>query len=86
MLERVWKRKEPSYPVGQNIDWCSPYREQYGGSLKNEELPHDLENPGLGMNWEKTPILKDTWTPASTAALCTIAKAWKQYKHPWTDQ
>ena len=25
----------PSYPVGRNVNWCSHYGEQYGGSLKN---------------------------------------------------
>ena len=34
MLERVEKRL-PSYIVGWNVNWCSHYGEQYGGSLKN---------------------------------------------------
>ena len=29
------EKKEPSYPVGGNVNWYSPPREQYGGSLKN---------------------------------------------------
>ena len=29
------QKKEPSYAVGGNINWCSNYREEYGGSLKN---------------------------------------------------
>ena len=29
------EKKEPSYTVGGNINWCSHYGEQYGGSLKN---------------------------------------------------
>ena len=29
------KKKEPSSPVGGNVNWYSPHREQYGGSLKN---------------------------------------------------
>ena len=33
--EGVEKRK-PSYTVGRNVHWYSHYREQYGGSLKNE--------------------------------------------------
>ena len=32
--EGVEKRKL-SYAVGRNVNWCSYYREQYGGSLKN---------------------------------------------------
>ena len=29
------EKKEPSYTVGGNVNWCSHYGEQYGGSLKN---------------------------------------------------
>ena len=27
-------RREPSYTVGENVNWYNHYREQYGGSLK----------------------------------------------------
>ena len=36
MLERVWGKKEPSYTVGRNVNWCSHYGEQYRGSLKTK--------------------------------------------------
>ena len=26
-------KREPSYTVGGNVNWCSHYGEQYGGSL-----------------------------------------------------
>ena len=29
------EKKEPSYTVGGNVNWCSHYGEQHGGSLKN---------------------------------------------------
>jgi len=29
------EKKEPSYTVGGNANWCSQYGEQYGGSLNN---------------------------------------------------
>ena len=29
------EKKEPSYTVGGNANWCSHYGEHYGGSLKN---------------------------------------------------
>ena len=29
------EKREPSYTVGGNVDWCSYYGKQYGGSLKN---------------------------------------------------
>ena len=34
---------EHSYTVGGNLNWCSHYREQYGGTLKKlkMELPYD---------------------------------------------
>ena len=30
------EKREPSYTVGGNVNWYSPYGEQYGGSLINE--------------------------------------------------
>ena len=42
------EKREPSNTAGENINWYSHYREQYGGSLKHEtELPHD-PNPTNG--------------------------------------
>ena len=29
------ERREPSYIVGGDVNWCSHYGEQYGGFLKN---------------------------------------------------
>ena len=29
------EKKEPSYTVGGNVNWCRRYEKQYGGSLKN---------------------------------------------------
>ena len=29
------EKREPSYTVGRNVNWCSYYRKQYGGSSKN---------------------------------------------------
>ena len=31
----VVEKKEPSYTVGRNVNWCSHYGESYGVSLKN---------------------------------------------------
>ena len=52
------KRREPSYPVGGNVDWYSHYREQYRGSLKKLkiELPYDPAIPLLGIYPEKNMI------------------------------
>ena len=29
------EKREPSYTVGGNVNWCSHYGQQYGGSLRN---------------------------------------------------
>ena len=49
---------ENSYTVGGNVNWCSHYGEQYGGSLKKlaTELPYDPAIPLLGIYPEKTII------------------------------
>ena len=31
------KKREASYTVGGNVNWCSHYGEQYGGSSKNQK-------------------------------------------------
>ena len=36
--------------------------------------------------WRKTIIQKDTCTPTFVAALCTIAKTWKQPQCPSTEE
>ena len=82
------EKREPSYTVGGNINWCSHYGKQYGGSLKKlkTELPCDPAIPVLGTYPEKTLIQKDTCTSVFTAALFTIAKTRKQPKCPSTDE
>ena len=52
----------------------------------NIELPYDPAIPFLGIYLEKTIIHKDTCNLILTAALFTIAKAWKQPKCPSTDE
>ena len=46
------------------------------------ELPYDPAIPLLVIYPEKTIIQKDKCTPMFTAALCTIARTWKQPKCP----
>ena len=45
------EKREPSYIVGGNVNWCKHYGEQYGGSLKKLkiELPYDPRIPLLGI-------------------------------------
>ena len=52
------EKREPSYTVSGNVNWCSHYGEQYGGSVKNFkiELPYNPAIPLLGIYPEKTII------------------------------
>ena len=50
------------------------------------ELPYDSAIPLLGIYPEETISQKDKCIPVFTAALFTVAKAWKQTKCPWTDE
>ena len=36
------EKKEPSYTTGGNMNWCSHYGEQYGGSLKNQKQNYPM--------------------------------------------
>ena len=76
------EKREFSYTVGGNVNWCRHYGKQYGKQfLKNLkiELLYDPAISLLGIYPEKvkTPIWKDTCTPMFIAALFTIAKTWK---------
>ena len=50
------------------------------------ELPYNPAIPLLGIYPDKTIIQKDTCPSMFTAALFTIAKAWKQPKCPSTHE
>ena len=36
MMEKVWKKENPPYTVGGNVNWYSHYGEQYESSLKKQ--------------------------------------------------
>ena len=85
----MWRKRDPFYTVGKNINLYSHYREQYGGFLKKKteiELPYYPAIPFLGIYLDKTIIPKDTCTSMFTVALFAIARTWKQPKCPkeWT--
>ena len=70
------KKKEPSYTLGGNVNWCSRYGEQLGGPLKSKiELPYDPEIPPLDIYLKKVKALirKDTCNSMFIAALFIIA-------------
>ena len=52
----------------------------------NTEPPYDPGTLLLGICPDKTVIQNDTCTPMFTAALSTIAKAWKQPRCPLTNE
>ena len=58
------EKREPSYTVGGNVNWCSHCREQYGGSTKKLkiELPYDPAIPLLAKHPETAILQKDTWS------------------------
>ena len=85
-------RREPSYTVGGNVNWCktawSFLRKTVWRFLRKLkiELPYDPAIPLLGIYPKKNMVRRDTCTPMFTAALFTIAKIWKQPKCPSTEE
>lgn len=80
------EKREPSYPVAGNINWCNHYGEQYAGSLKiKNRVPHDPAIPLLGIYLGKTKTLLEK-IQASNVHSSIITKTWKQLKCPSTDE
>ena len=50
------------------------------------ELPYDPATLLLGIHPEEIRIERDMCIPMFTAALFTIARTWKQPRHPSTDE
>ena len=48
MLEKSVKKKELSYSIGGNVNWCSHCGEQFGGFLIKVELPYNPAVPLSG--------------------------------------
>ena len=71
------QKREPSYIVAGNINWCIHCGTQYSGSSKKPkiELPYDPTIPLLGIHLEKRKALiwKDICTPVFIAVLSTKA-------------
>ena len=84
MLERMRRKRNPSYTAGGTANWYSHYGKQSGGSSKKLriDLPYDPAIPLLGIYLEdlKTYIQKDICIPMFIAALFTEARTWKQPK------
>ena len=88
MLERVWRKGNPSYTVDGNVNWYSQLWKTVWRLLKKLkiELPYDPAIPLMGTYPEKTIIRNDTCNPMFTGALFTIARTWKQPKCPSTNE
>ena len=59
------EKREPSYTVGGDVNWCRLYGEQYGGFFKKVkiELIYDPAVPLLGIYLEKNSNLKRYMEP-----------------------
>ena len=79
------EKRDPLYTVRGNVS-CAATMKKVWRFLKQLkiELPDDPAISLLGIYLEKTLVQKDTCTPMFIAALFTIAKTWKQPKHPST--
>lgn len=88
------EKREPSCTVGGNVNWCSHYGKQFGGSSKTlkkrkeKNYPYDPAVSLLGVYPKKmkTGSQRDIHTPMFMEALFTIAKTWKQPKCPSIDE
>ena len=78
------EKREPSYPVGRNVNSNSCYGEQCGNSFNKKlevELLYDPTIPLLAIHTEETRIERDTCTLMFIAAWFTIARTWKQPRY-----
>ena len=76
-LERVWRKRNPPTLLEDSME--VPQK------TKNTAVIRSC-SPTPGHISRETPILKDTCTPKSIAALFTLAKTWKQPKCPSIDE
>ena len=88
MLERVWRKGNPlTLLVGMQTGTATMENSVEILFKKKKkkleiELPYDPAIPLLGIHTEETIIERDTCTPVFIAALCTIARTWKQPRFP----
>ena len=85
MLERVWRKGNT---VGGNVKLIQPLWKMVRRFLKKLGIkpPYDPAIPLLGTYPEETKIERDTRMPLFIAAHFTIARTWKQPRHPSTDE
>jgi len=82
-------KREPSYTVDANVNWCSHCGKQYRGPLKSKtRIAAWSSNPTPEhvSGKDDNSNLKRYCTPMFMAALLKIAKTWKQPKCPLTEE
>ena len=80
------EKREPSYTVGGNENQYSHFGAVWRFLKKLQiELPYDPAIPLLDIHTEETRIERDMCTPKFIAVLFTIARIWKQPRHPLAD-
>ena len=61
------ERRQPFYTVCENVNWCSCYGKQYGGSLKSQKqsyhIIHESQSCICIQKKMRTLFQKDPWTP-----------------------
>ena len=87
MLERVWRKGNP-LTLWWECKLVLPLWRTVWRLLKNLEtdLSYNPVIPLLGIHTKETRIKRDTCTPMFIAALCTIARTWKQPRCPLADK
>ena len=87
MTERVLRKRNPlKLLVGMQTSTAT-MRTVWRFLKKLEiELPYNPAIPLLGIHTKETRIERDTCTPMCITALFTIARTWKQPRHPSADE
>ena len=80
------EKREPSYTVGGNVNWYNHYGKQYGPTSENYTLNYHMNKQSHSWAYIQTKLEDDTCTYMFIAAVFTIAKTWKQPKHPLTGE
>ena len=84
----MWRKGNPPYTVDGNVNWCSHYGKQYGGSLKTKNrIIRWSSNPTPGhiSRRDENSNLKRYMHSSVHSSSVIIAKTWKQPKCPSTD-
>ena len=84
----MWRKGKPSCIAGGNVNWYRHYGRCLRRVLKKLGIkpPYYATIPLLGIHTEEIKIERGICIPMFIAALCTIARTWKQPRCPSTDE